>query len=248
MTNFDENLAKKVSIIQGDITKLEIDAIVNSAYTHLLGRSGLDGAIHLAAGPGLKKECETLGPGPVRCEVGNAKITSGHNLPAKHVIHTVGPTAEDLLTLKSCYQKCLELMLQNRLRSIAFPCISTGNNGYPSEKAASVAINTVKEFLQSHGSQVDRIIFCIHLEKDFKIYEQELRIHFSVKTVTLYHYTDEKGKDGIERSQVIRVSPDGSKSAMKGEGVYFTSLSPWDNTRDKIIENNWTGISWLKYL
>ncbi|XP_059081864.1 ADP-ribose glycohydrolase MACROD1-like [Tigriopus californicus] len=168
-----------VSIYQGDITKLGIDAIVNAANKSLLGGGGVDGAIHRAAGDKLLKECKTLDG----CKTGQAKITSGYDLPAKYVIHTVGPIGEKPDALQSCYQKSLELMVQNNLRSIAFPCISTGVYGYSSENACPVALRTVREFLEKHPDKVDRIIFCLFMEKDIDLYEKEMQVFFPIPKI-----------------------------------------------------------------
>lgn len=173
----NNNLAKKVSMWRGDITKLEIDAIVNAANSSLLGGGGVDGAIHRAAGPELKNECRGLGG----CETGNAKITKGYNLPSKHVIHTVGPQGEKPGLLQSCYQTCLNIVVNNNLRTVAFPCISTGIYGYPQNAAANVALKTVRSFLDKKGDSVDRVIFCLFMEDDVKIYEYLLQAFFPVE-------------------------------------------------------------------
>jgi O-acetyl-ADP-ribose deacetylase (regulator of RNase III) len=138
----------RVEVVQGDITKLEVDAIVNAANSSLLGGGGVDGAIHRAAGPGLLQECRTLGG----CRVGEAKLTSGHRLPVRHVIHTVGPVwqgggaGEDEL-LQSCYRNSLQLAAETGLRTVAFPAISTGVYRFPAERAAGVAVREVLRFL-----------------------------------------------------------------------------------------------------
>ncbi|XP_070165044.1 macro domain-containing protein CT2219 [Polyergus mexicanus] len=171
----DEVIAKKVSIWQGDITSLEIDAIVNAANSSLLGGGGVDGAIHRAAGPNLKKECATFGG----CRVGEAKITGGYMLPAKYVIHTVGPKGENPDKLRECYENSLTLAKLNNLRTIAFPCISTGIYGYPQRPAAKVALSTVKKFLHENKN-MDKVIFCLFLKTDKDIYEELLQKYFAL--------------------------------------------------------------------
>uniref|UniRef100_A0A5S6R390 Macro domain-containing protein n=1 Tax=Trichuris muris TaxID=70415 RepID=A0A5S6R390_TRIMR len=173
-----EDTLKKLSIWSGDITHLEIDAIVNAANNSLLGGGGVDGAIHRAAGPSLKMETATLNG----CETGDAKMTLGYFLPAKHVIHTVGPVGEKPDLLRSCYSRCLEICRSNSLRSVAFPCISTGVYHYPNRKACEVALRTVKEWLQIEDNfqALDRIIFCVFLDEDRLIYEELVASYFAV--------------------------------------------------------------------
>ncbi|KAM8848674.1 ADP-ribose glycohydrolase MACROD1 isoform 1-T1 [Synchiropus picturatus] len=181
----NEKLDQKISLYCGDITKLEIDAIVNAANQTLLGGGGVDGAIHRAAGPLLKKECATLHG----CETGQAKITGGYALPAKYVIHTVGPIAqagvgeEQQNALRSCYKKSLQLATENAARSVAFPCISTGIYGYPPEQAVHQALAAVREYLDQHHHQLDRVIFCVFLSKDKDLYLQNLPLYFPAAAV-----------------------------------------------------------------
>jgi O-acetyl-ADP-ribose deacetylase (regulator of RNase III) len=158
---------------EGDITKLRVEAIVNAANTSLLGGGGVDGAIHRAAGPELLAECKKLGG----CGTGDAKATPGFHLPAKWVFHAVGPVwqggghDEDEL-LASCYRRCLELGKQHSARSIAFPAISTGVYHFPPKRAAHIAIDTVREHVESSGVEVVRFV-CFN-EETLSIYEQYL--------------------------------------------------------------------------
>jgi O-acetyl-ADP-ribose deacetylase (regulator of RNase III) len=153
---------------------LQVDAIVNAANSSLLGGGGVDGAIHRGAGPDLLEECRSLHG----CETGQAKITGGYKLPAKYVIHTVGPRGEKPGLLQQCYRNSLKIMLEKKLQTIAFPCISTGIYGYPNEPASHVAAYEVRKHLESYNDQVDRIIFCLFLAPDQTVYEGVLQSYF----------------------------------------------------------------------
>lgn len=167
-----------ISLIRFDITKLQVDSIVNAANESLLGGGGVDYAIHKAAGPALLYECRDLGG----CAVGDAKTTSAYNLPCKKVIHTVGPiyTVEKRLDpgrpeilLRSCYRRSLEEAVQSNVKSIAFSAISTGVYGYPSDKAAQAAADEVRKFLEApeNAGKLERVIFCNFEQKDENAYE-----------------------------------------------------------------------------
>jgi len=170
----EKEISDMMEIMQGDITKLDVDAIVNAANRSLLGGGGVDGAIHRAAGPKLLEECRKLGG----CNTGEAKITNGYNLKARHVIHTVGPVysgkPEDSRLLSQCYFNSLQLALQNNLYSIAFPAISCGVYGYPVDDACRIAIDTVRRFLKEKKGSVTKVIFILFSSKDYDIYEKYL--------------------------------------------------------------------------
>jgi len=164
----------KIDIVRGDITKLDVDAIVNAANTTLLGGGGVDGAIHHAAGPKLLEECRALDG----CPTGEAKITRGYNLPARFVIHTVGPVwsggnQREAELLANCYRNSLRLAVENKIRTIAFPAISCGAYRYPISVAAEIAVRTTRDFLATND-RIDNVIFVAATEEIFSAYEKLL--------------------------------------------------------------------------
>ena len=165
---------EKLEVMQGDITQLAVDAIVNAANTSLLGGGGVDGAIHRAAGTGLLEECRTLGG----CPTGEARITGGYNLAARHVIHTVGPVysgkPRDKTLLASCYRNSLQLASDNNLTSVAFPAISCGVYGYPVEEACKIAVDTTCRFLEANPA-IKRLIFMLFSPADLNVYENYIQ-------------------------------------------------------------------------
>ncbi|XP_070328012.1 ADP-ribose glycohydrolase MACROD2 isoform X4 [Odocoileus virginianus] len=197
------------------------------ANASLLGGGGVDGCIHRAAGPCLLAECRNLNG----CDTGHAKITCGYDLPAKYVIHTVGPIARGHINgshkedLANCYKSSLKLVKENNIRSVAFPCISTGIYGFPNEPAAVIALSTIKEWLAKNQHEVDRIIFCVFLEVDFKIYKKKMGEFFPADDNNEEEDADMKeDSEGLEpkdhspphkKSQAKK--PEGSKDSSEDE-------------------------------
>jgi O-acetyl-ADP-ribose deacetylase len=169
-----KNSGSKIDIVRGDITKLDVDAIVNAANTSLVGGGGVDGAIHRTAGPKLLAECRAIGG----CRPGEAKITRGYDLPARFVIHTVGPVwrggkHHEPEILVNCYRNSLQLAAENEIKTIAFPAISCGAYGYPIPEAAQVAFKTARDFLATDDS-IDKVTFVLSGEDIYEAYRQLL--------------------------------------------------------------------------
>ena len=163
----------EIKVVEGDITKLEVDAIVNATDERMSGGGGVDLAIYRAAGPELLEECKKLGG----CKTGETKITKGYNLPAKYVIHTVGPVygqenGNEEKLLAGCYKNCLQLAKENNIKTIAFPAISTGAYGYPKNEAAKIALAAVKEFCAVNSDSFDQIIFVCFDNENYEIYKK----------------------------------------------------------------------------
>jgi O-acetyl-ADP-ribose deacetylase (regulator of RNase III) len=167
---------ERIDLMKGDITSLEVDAIVNAANNSLLGGGGVDGAIHNAAGPDLLAECKTLNG----CETGQSKITSGYRLKAKHIIHTVGPVwyggvSDENILLASCYKSSLSLAKEKKFRTIAFPCISTGVYRFPKDLAAFIAVSEIRRFL-SKNNIPEKVIIVAYGDDNYEAYRKLLDI------------------------------------------------------------------------
>ncbi|KAE9398059.1 A1pp-domain-containing protein [Gymnopus androsaceus JB14] len=200
----NSDFLNRVSLFQGDITELQVDSIVNAANKSLLGGGGVDGAIHHAAGRGLLKECRTLNG----CETGFSKITGAYNLPSKRIIHTVGPVysnhSVDLKAkqLASCYQTSLDLTVQNSLRHVAFPSISTGIYGYPIEDATHIALDVVRKHFESETDSTFSVIFVVWSNKDKSVYEALIPEYFPPSDDIVPTEEEESEGEPVPESQI----------------------------------------------
>ena len=174
-------MSAKIEVISGDITKLKVDAIVNAANSSLMGGGGVDGAIHRAGGPEILEECKKIVAKHGSCKTGEAVITTAGKLPAKFVIHTVGPVWRDgnhdeRSKLGSCYKNSLQLAIRNQCKTIAFPNISTGVYGFPKKEAAIIAVKTVRNFLEA-DHPIDKVIFVCFDEENFEYIKETLTVN-----------------------------------------------------------------------
>ena len=166
-----------IHVIKGDITRLtDVDAIVNAANSSLLGGGGVDGAVHRAAGPGLLEECRALHG----CPAGEARVTGGYRLPGRYIIHTVGPVwrggeKKEAEVLAACYRNSLEAAAGKRVTSIAFPAISTGIYGYPKKEAATVAVHTVRSYLEEHPGRIEKVVVVLFDDESLQIYKELMK-------------------------------------------------------------------------
>jgi len=212
----DADLNGKISLWRGDITSLKIDAIVNAANSGLWAGGGICGAIHSAAGRELEAECERIGS----CPTGSTAITKGYRLPAKYVMHSVGPTNGSAKALTSCYRTCLDLAVKSDVRSLAFCCIATGIFGFDNNLAAVIALDTTRKWLSEgdNRSRVDRIVFCTFLDIDTKIYDNFTSVFFPVHADDVALSAEEKQKlDEQEKADAAERAAD-SDSTSEGEG------------------------------
>jgi len=174
----------KVSIVQGDITRQGTDAIVNAANSSLMGGGGVDGAIHRAGGPAILKECQEIVARQGRLPTGQAVITTGGNLKARYVVHTVGPiwqggSGNEAELLRSAYYECLKLATENKLASISFPSISTGAYGYPVDEAAEIAVGTVVSFLKEQATSLEEVVFVLFDSRTWQSYCSALQVYLN---------------------------------------------------------------------
>ncbi|KAH3847960.1 hypothetical protein DPMN_090296 [Dreissena polymorpha] len=232
----DDELNKKISLWTGDITTLEIDAIINAANKSLLGGGGVDGCIHRMAGSYLYDECVTLNG----CSTEDAKLSGGYRLPAKYVIHTVGPIGEQEAKLSSCYNRCLDIAMEtDNIKTIAFPCISTGIYGYDIEKATPVVMRTVREWLKKpeNSEKIERIIFCVFLKGDVAVYEENLLQYFPVETVEENKIRETNTQTKKKNKTKTKTPQQGNNTTSNGN-TGFKRNPGTDDEEDKELSSN----------
>ncbi|XP_052794010.1 ADP-ribose glycohydrolase MACROD2-like [Mya arenaria] len=240
--DIDQELNMKVSLWKGDITALEIDAIVNAANTTLLGGGGVDGCIHRAAGRKLVEECAKL----KGCPTGKARLTGGYKLPAKYIIHTAGPIGINPTNLQSCYKECLKIAKDKNIRTLAFPCISTGIYGYDVELATPVVMATVKEWLQTDDNctHIDKVIFCVFLSKDVEVYEKNMLDYFPVENPSEKNArkaakkaNKKDSKKTLKTSKKEQKDPDGKNSKNEENARNNSEKNPDDKRDEADLKN-----------
>ncbi|CAB4028676.1 Hypothetical predicted protein, partial [Paramuricea clavata] len=235
LTTDNDHINRKVSLWPGDITRLEIDAIVSAAGESLLGSIRVNGHIHQAAGKGLQEEYRKLNG----CDIGDAKITSGQKLPAKHVIHTVGPFFQRVRLLESCYNSCLRLVKEHELSSVAFWCISGRayhGEEYPKIEVAHVALKTVKSWLEENNDWVGRIIFCASSQENLDIY-QKLMLQYFPCTIEKDAEETEWSDNDDEKMDTLENDVDDRPTTKLAEGTTETTVGGKDKTAIKLIYN-----------
>ncbi len=235
--DINKELNKKVEIVHGDITTLKVDAIVNAANKQLTLGAGVNGAIHKAAGSKLLAECEQLR----WCNTGSAKITKAYDLPVLAVIHTVGPRKEIPAKLEKCYHSCLDLLVHNNMRTIAFPCISTGIYGYRSEKAVHVALNAVRKWLETNSEKVDKVIFCVYKEEDMERYTANMNLYFPQNVIVTNMPTQEPKVCQLQ----VDSDPDSRHLRLDEKGTENKEPSEADLSTKSVRLNNEVGLSML---
>ena len=218
-----------VSLCQGDVTKINVDAVVNATSETLTSEGGIDGAIHEAAGPGLLHEYQKLNA----CETGDFKVTSGYKLPANYVFHTVRPRNKNEIKLKDCYKSCLQNVLTYYVKSIAFCIVAAGICGFDQVKAAEIALAPVRLWLESNHSSVDRVIFCTHENANYEICKYLMStVYFPVSKIhlTLYYIKKSSNNDFVVNVKNFEISDEPGQN-LSGWQIYPSTESPKESSK-----------------